>query len=57
MSDNNETIAKPKNKGGRPKAAKKGKILWVAAEYVDAMNAFLETLKQQHEKQNQQAKQ
>jgi hypothetical protein len=36
------------NKGGRPKADKKGALLWVSAEFVDAMNAYLELLKQQH---------
>jgi|GEM_PF-1532777 hypothetical protein len=42
---------KPKNKGGRPKKDKKGILLWVAADYADAMQAFLETLKQQSQKQ------
>ena len=52
MTDNNETLAKPKNKGGRPKAAKKGAYLWVQSEYVDVIKALYETMKQQ----NQQAK-
>jgi len=44
------TEEKIKNKGGRPKGstkAKKGELLWVAAEFVDSMKAMLETLRQQ----------
>jgi hypothetical protein len=41
---------KPKNKGGRPRKEQKGDYLWVPADYVQAMRAFLETLKQQNQK-------
>lgn len=44
-------------KGGRPKAAKKGAMVWVASEFMDSVQAYIAVLKQQHEKQNQQAKQ
>ena len=36
-----------KNKGGRPRKDKKGVNLWIPAEYVPAMKAFFEMLKQQ----------
>ena len=39
---------------GRPKTDKKGAMVWVAAELLDAVNAYIELLKQQ---QNKQAKQ
>jgi hypothetical protein len=52
------TEEKPKKKMGRPKGstkAKKGALLWVQAEFVDSVTAFLDTLKQQA--QHQQAQQ
>jgi hypothetical protein len=45
---------KPKNKGGRPKGstkAKKGALIWVQSDFVDSVQAFLETLKQQQQRQ------
>ncbi|MDP3331274.1 MAG: hypothetical protein Q8S55_04660 [Methylococcaceae bacterium] len=50
-----QTTATPKNKGGRPRKDKKGALLWVSAEFVDSMTAYLELLKQQQTKR--QAKQ
>jgi hypothetical protein len=46
---------KEKKKMGRPPKAKKGALLWVQAEFVDSVTAFLDTLKQQA--QHQQAQQ
>lgn len=42
-----------KKKMGRPPKDKKGELLWVQAEFVDAMKAMLELLKQQQAKQVQ----
>lgn len=36
------------NKGGRPKAEKTGAMIWVAAELLDSVQAYIELLKQQH---------
>ena len=47
MTTKQATTTTPKNKGGRPRKDKKGALLWVSAEFVDAMNAYLELLKQQ----------
>jgi hypothetical protein len=47
-------IEKPTNKGGRPKGstkAKKGALIWVQSDFVDSVQAFLETLKAQQQKQ------
>lgn len=52
MTENIEP--KPKNKGGRPKGstkAKKGALIWVQSDFVDSVQAFLETLKAQQAKQ------
>lgn len=48
------TEEKIKNKGGRPKGstkAKKGALIWVQSDFVDSVNAFLETLRQQQQRQ------
>ena len=47
-------IEKPKNKGGRPKGstkAKKGALSWVQSDIVDSVQAFIDTLKAQQQKQ------
>lgn len=57
MIDDSQT-ATPKNKGGRPRKPSnrtKGAMVWVSAEYMELMTAYLEFLKQQHNKR--QAKQ
>lgn len=48
MSDKKAKTTTPKNKGGRPKADKKGAMVWVSAELLDAVQAYIELLKQQH---------
>ena len=45
------TEEKPKKKMGRPHKAKKGALIWVQSDFVDAVQAFLETLKAQQQKQ------
>lgn len=45
----NEQI-KEKNKGGRPRKEKKGKLIWVPDFAVDIVEAVLTATKQQHEK-------
>lgn len=45
---------KEKKKMGRPKGstkAKKGALIWVQSDFVDSVQAFLETLKAQQQKQ------
>lgn len=41
---------------GRPfgsTKSKKGALVWVQRDFVDSVNAFIETLKSQHQKQQQ----
>jgi hypothetical protein len=38
-----------KNKGGRPRKDKKGAMVWISAEFMDSVNAYLELLKQQRQ--------
>lgn len=45
-----ETESKPKNKGGRPRKDKKGAMVWVPAEIMDSVSAYIELLKQQQRK-------
>lgn len=45
------------NYGGRPKAAKKGAMVWVAAELLDTVQAFIAELKAQQNNTDKQAKQ
>ena len=43
---------------GRPKGAtkeKKGRMIWVQSDFVDSVQAFLETLKQQAQRQQVQS--
>ena len=50
------TEEKPKKKMGRPKGstkAKKGALIWVQSDFVDSVQAFLETMKAQQAKQVQ----
>ncbi len=35
-----------KNKGGRPKTDKHGKLIWVSADFVELVEEFLNMLKQ-----------
>lgn len=42
---------KEKKKMGRPPKAKKGALIWVQSDFVDSVQAFLETLKQQQQRQ------
>ncbi len=46
---------KEKKKMGRPLKAKKGALIWVQSDFVDSVTAFLETLKQQSQKQAKQS--
>lgn len=48
MNTEQQATPTPAKKMGRPRKDKKGALLWVQAEFVDAMNAYLELLKQQH---------
>jgi hypothetical protein len=52
------TEEKPKKVMGRPKGstkAKKGALIWVQSDFVDSVNAFLETLKAQQQRQQVQS--
>lgn len=49
---------KTKKPMGRPKGstkAKKGALIWVQSDFVDSVQAFLETLKQQAQRQQVQS--
>jgi hypothetical protein len=51
------TEEKIKRPQGRPKGstkAKKGALIWVQSEFVDSVQAFLETLRQQQQRQQAQ---
>jgi hypothetical protein len=36
-------------KMGRPRKDKKGAMVWIPAEFIDSVNAYLELLKQQRQ--------
>lgn len=46
---NDTKTEKSKKKMGRPPKAKKGAMVWVPDYSLDAVKAFLSTMKQQHE--------
>jgi hypothetical protein len=45
------------NKGGRPRVDKKGAALWVSADILDTVKAFIAELKAQQNNTDKQAKQ
>lgn len=51
MTDEQQPTKRPRGRPVGTKKEKKGALIWVQSEFVDSVTAFLETLKQQQQKQ------
>jgi hypothetical protein len=51
MNNEQQETKRPRGRPAGTTKEKKGALIWVQSDFVDSVNAFLETLKQQQQKQ------
>lgn len=51
MNNEQKEIKRPRGRPAGTTKEKKGALIWVQSDFVDSVNAFLETLKQQQQRQ------